>query len=463
MQDLQIDGPSNSEANRTDQAKKRSQDYLRNLEGHENGYEQYEFEDYISDMHWSSIKFIHAIAHNPTINIAFAFDENDISLLVGATHALVKSQDVLKLSRHLESFERMVRSDDRLALKMVQKGLILEMQSAMRTLSMGFSTQSRRKAAVGGQRASHLDPDDEDADAEESNSIFTSQKYCYKTLLRILMDLLSKRFYDFTSNYELPLINPLRYFHDFDYDALILGLVDAGDRDVQRLTFSCLELFILVSEQNGNDDELLSIVKRTYEADKVDEPDPKERGGSTESNAKGHEDRRLKEAVDRQKQMILTKGQVSGISDVIISFIDGSESRKGLDGPNDSISAVSLICALQQKHKIVLDASNLSRFEEENYFDLEENVMFLNLSNAVHKLILKISGAKNQSADETQGVRYGSIEENAGPDGQPAKKEKYISDSLISVLMKFVAFAYEKQQTIQKNYRIRGLHVEKTG
>ena len=299
MRDLQIGGPSDSEANQTDQAKKRSQDYLRNLEGHENDYEQYEFEDYISDMHWSSIKFIHAIAHNPTINITFAFDENDISLLVGATNALVKSQDVLKLSRHLESFERMVQSDDRLALKMVQKGLILEMQSAMRTLAVGFSAQSNRKAAIGHQRASHLDPDDEDAGAEESNSIFASQKHCYKTLLRILIDLLSKRFYDFTSNYELPLINPLRYFHEFDYDSLLLGLVEPNDRDVQGLTFSCLELFVVVSEQNGNDDELQSIVKKAYEAGEVDESDPKVRGGSTESNAKGHEDRRLKEALDR--------------------------------------------------------------------------------------------------------------------------------------------------------------------
>jgi len=161
--------------------------------------------------------------------------------------------------------------------------------------------------------------------------------------------------------------------------------------------------------------------------------------------------------------MILTKGQQKHITDAIITFMDGSGSRKGIDGPNDSISAVSLICALQKKHKIVLDAGNLSRFEEENYFDLEENITFLNLSNAVHKLILKISGTKNENADESQGVRYGSIEESAGPDGQPAKKEKYISDSLMSVLMKFVAFAYEKQQTIQKNYRIRGLHVEKTG
>jgi hypothetical protein len=70
------------------------------------------------EMHKSAVDFVNAVARSPTINMLSAFDENDIKKLVDVTIDIQGTGDALKLKIHLETLERMVNDDDKLALIM---------------------------------------------------------------------------------------------------------------------------------------------------------------------------------------------------------------------------------------------------------------------------------------------------------------------------------------------------------
>jgi hypothetical protein len=70
------------------------------------------------EMHTSAVDFVNAVAKSPTINMLSAFDENDIKKLVDVTIDIHDTRDAVKLKIHLETLERMVNNDDKLALIM---------------------------------------------------------------------------------------------------------------------------------------------------------------------------------------------------------------------------------------------------------------------------------------------------------------------------------------------------------
>jgi hypothetical protein len=90
----------------------------------EGAYDAYEADDFMVDMHKSAVDFVHAVAKSPTINMLSAFDEDDIKKLVEVTADIHSTNDALKLKIHLETLERMVNNEDKLALIMCQHGLV---------------------------------------------------------------------------------------------------------------------------------------------------------------------------------------------------------------------------------------------------------------------------------------------------------------------------------------------------
>lgn len=151
--------------------------------GDNDDYESYEPEDYLEALHASAVNFVNAVTKSTSINLLLAFDENDIKKLVQVSLAIYGGFDALKLKTHLETLERMVNNDDKLALMMCQQGLVARIAEIMYRIG-GRGTTSKTVS-------SRADPMIENEDGELTSQNYIYQQ-CRKTILRIFVSLFSK-------------------------------------------------------------------------------------------------------------------------------------------------------------------------------------------------------------------------------------------------------------------------------
>lgn len=79
--------------------------------------------------------------------------------------------------------------------------------------------------------------------------------------MRTFVSLFSKAQYDFALNHEIPLINPFKYFGDVTVDVLVMNLGNFEDLELAQLSFSVVELLIIVTQANYREDEMLAYQK----------------------------------------------------------------------------------------------------------------------------------------------------------------------------------------------------------
>ena len=220
--------------------------------GSNDDYEQYEPEDYLEALHTSAVNFVNAVTKSTSINLLLAFDESDIKKLVQVSSAIYSGFDALKLRTHLETLERMVDNDDKLALMMCQQGLVSRIAEVMYRIS-SYSTTSK---AVG----SRADPvvEDEDGELTSQNHVY---QQCRKIILKILVSLFGKTQYDFTLNHEIPLINPFKYFTDVSLDVLVMNLGNFEDLELVQLSFAVVEHLVIATQANYREDDMLAYQK----------------------------------------------------------------------------------------------------------------------------------------------------------------------------------------------------------
>jgi hypothetical protein len=79
-------------------------------------YAKFEYDDYMSDMHGSALKFVNRIAQNKTINLTAVFSDEDLHNLVQVSFLIYEAQDLLKLKIHLSTLLHMTENGEKIAL-----------------------------------------------------------------------------------------------------------------------------------------------------------------------------------------------------------------------------------------------------------------------------------------------------------------------------------------------------------
>ena len=154
-------------------------------------YDYYEPDDFMADMHKSAIKFVNSVTRSPAINMLAAFDEHDIQKLVEVSVDIFNTNDPVKLQTHLETLERMVNNDDKVAHIMCKKGLVTKITEILFNISKQAADKKDGKAGALGYS--------EPIENEYGQLISTNYVHivCKKIILRIYVALFSKTSYDF--------------------------------------------------------------------------------------------------------------------------------------------------------------------------------------------------------------------------------------------------------------------------